>query len=627
LSSDLDSDDEDDTASIERRRAQRLKETGGWLTYLKDFSIFIPYMIPKKNRKVQLCFLISLLCVVANRVLNILIPRQLGIITDRILDKQSPYGALAVWLALSLLDEFRGMWLIKALVKIPIQQFSQREITNASFNHVMTLSMDFHSDRDAAEVMKAIEQGVSLNSILEVVAVELLPMIADIIIAMGLFWWKVNGFAALIILISATLFVSIEASLLKKNMKNKRDVSKTEREQSRVMHQAVQGWQTVTYFNMFGFEKRRYAQAVETHLTANRKYEILDAVTETILEALDPITFFLLGSLVLYEVSLGQVSTGDFIFVLQYWQILVWPIKLLTHNYKQMLGYLVDAERLLALLQTKPTITDRDGARDLYPVEGSVAFHNVSFCYDERKPTVQNLSFSASPGQTIAFVGATGAGKSTIAKLLLRFYDINSGSITIDGHDIRDITLNSLRSSIGVVPQDPLLFNATILENLRYARPEATEEEVFEACRKAAVHDKIMSFSDGYETKVGENGVKLSGGEIQRLAIARVFLKNPPILILDEATSAIDTETEHKIQEALDVLKKGRTTFVIAHRLSTIVAADQIMVINDGQIIEKGTHTELVEAGGKYKSLWAKQSEGVLNEESEQGEEIKGSLL
>lgn len=604
----VDSDEEEDVALIKQRRVQRLKETGGWLAYLKDFSIFFPYLIPRNNRKVQLCFLISLGCIAGNRALNILIPRQLGIVTDMVLAQQSPSGALAIWLLLTLLDEFRGLGLIQKLANIPIQQFSYREISNAAFKHVMTLSMDFHSDRDAAEVIKAIEQGTTINFILETLALELVPMIGDIVLAIGLFWWKFDALVALVVFMAAIGFVSVEVGLLQRNMGNKRNSTRTEREESRVMHQAMQGWQTVTYFNMFGFERRRFGQAVNAHLDAKRIFESFDALTEAILESLEPITFFLLAGLVLYKVRQGQASTGDFVFVLQYWQSLVWPIKLLSHNYKRILASLVDAERLLALLQTQPTVADKPDAKDLRDVQGRIAFENVSFSYDSRKPIIKDISLSASPGQTIAFVGATGAGKSTIIKLLLRFYDITSGSIAIDEHDIRDIKLSSLRSCLGIVPQDPLLFNATILENLRYARPEASDEEVFEACRKAAVHDNITGFADGYDTQVGEQGVKLSGGEIQRLAIARVFLRNSPIVILDEATSAVDTETEHSIQQALDSLAEGRTTFIIAHRLSTIVNADKIMVVSDGEIIESGTHADLIKFDGKYNSLWSKQS-------------------
>lgn len=301
-------------------------------------------------------------------------------------------------------------------------------------------------------------------------------------------------------------------------------------------------------------------------------------------------------------------------FFIQYWESLIWPMKFLSHNYRYLMTDLVDAERLLNLLQTKSTIVEKKDATELHNVKGSVTFENVGFAYDPRRPTLRDLNVSAAPGQTIALVGETGAGKSSTMKLLLRFYDVTSGRITIDGHDIRDITLSSLREALGVVPQDPLLFNATVMENLRYARPTATDEEIFEACRAAAIHDRILTFADGYESRVGEQGVKLSGGEVQRLAIARVFLKIPPIIILDEATSAVDTMTEASIQEALDKLRNGMTTFIIAHRLSTVVHADQIVVLHNGEVAERGTHGELLTLGGRYNDLWKRQVGGATVE-------------
>ena len=269
----------------------------------------------------------------------------------------------------------------------------------------------------------------------------------------------------------------------------------------------------------------------------------------------------------------------------------------------------VDAERLLHLMQIQPSIKTSETAIDI-DVKGRVAFENVQFSYDPKQITLRDLSFEVSPGQTIALVGETGAGKSSTMKLLLRLYDVTGGRISIDGHDIRDLTLDSLRTAIGVVPQAPLLFNGTVLENLRYAKLDATDAEVEEACRAAAIHDKILTFADGYNTKVGEQGVKLSGGEVQRLAIARVFLKDPPILILDEATSAVDSITEQTVQTALDRLRTGRTTLVIAHRLSTIVKADHILVIHDGMIAEQGRHEALLQQGGRYSRMWEVQSGG-----------------
>lgn len=270
-----------------------------------------------------------------------------------------------------------------------------------------------------------------------------------------------------------------------------------------------------------------------------------------------------------------------------------------------MIGNLVDAEQLLELFQTKPTV--KDGFNHLRLSTGRVDFEHVKFSYDGKKQIINDVSFRVEPGQTIALIGETGGGKSTILKLLFRFYDVTGGIIAVDGQDIRTLTLESLREQIGVVPQDPSLFNDTILSNVRYAKLDATDAEVVEACKAAAIHDKILTFTDGYHSKVGEHGVKLSGGELQRIAIARAILKDAKIILLDEATSSVDSETEGKIQDALKILSKGRTTFVVAHRLSTIVDADRIIVIKDGAILEQGPPAELLRSKGKYYRLWTKQ--------------------
>ncbi|KAF7559393.1 hypothetical protein G7046_g4759 [Stylonectria norvegica] len=431
---------------------------------------------------------------------------------------------------------------------------------------------------------------------------------------------KFNAYAALAIAVAAVAYISLEVITSNWNVDNRRRSSKKQREETRVMHQAVQGWQTVSYFNMFGYEKSRFGNAVDSQLAAKRDWENRGALSEAILELLSPTAFAVIAGIVLYEISHGRAPPGDFVFLIQYWSYLIFPLKFLSHEYKFLMADLIDAERLKDLLQTKPTIVDKLGAKELGRVNGHVVFDHVSFSYDSRKKIIDDLNISAMPGQTTAIVGATGAGKSSIIKLLMRFYDITSGQITIDGQNISDVTISSLRNVLGIVPQDPLLFNASVLENLRYARPSATDEEIFAASRAAAIHDKILTFPDGYNTRVGEQGVKLSGGEIQRLAIARIFLKDPPILILDEATSAVDTNTESAIQAALVVLRKKRTTFVIAHRLSTIIDADQILVVDNGNVVESGTHHELLKKDGRYKELWARQ---IGTEPGEKPAEIK----
>ncbi|EFQ27424.1 ABC transporter [Colletotrichum graminicola M1.001] len=586
-----DSKNNDEGARMKRHRAQKLYEKGGRWVYLKQFAVFIPFFVTKNDRKVQLSVLLCLLSVAGRRAMNILIPRQLGIITDLTTTKQNPYGSLAIWLLFSLLNGQSGLGFVEGLARITIEQFSYRQLTNAVFNHVMSVLMEFHAERDSAEIMKAIYQGESLRVLLEVGVVNFFPTTIDMVIALGVLYWKFNAYVSLAMLTTSVAFVTLEVFTSNFNIANRRASSQTEREQARTMYQAIQGWQTVSYFNMFGFEKRRFSQAVSTHLAAS--------------------PFFVLASLVLYEISQERASTGDFVLLLSYWSLFVYPLKSVSNYYRFLMRNLVDAERLLELLQTKSTIVKIENATVLGGTKGHVTFEDVGFSYDPRRPTIHNLNISAAPGETIASVEETGAGKSTIMKLLLRFYDVTSGRITIDGHDLRDITLNSLREVLGVVPQDPLLFNASVMENVRYARLSATEEEIFDACRAAAIHEKILTFADGYGSKVGEQVVKLSGGEVQRLAIARVFLKNPPVLILDEATSAVDTKTEASIQHALDVLKSGRTTFIIAHRLSTVVNANKIVVIHEGRVAESGTHNELLTKRGIYEDLWRRQIGGA----------------
>ena len=286
------------------------------------------------------------------------------------------------------------------------------------------------------------------------------------------------------------------------------------------------------------------------------------------------------------------------------------PLSFFGSAQRQLQTSLINAERLLQLFQTTPTV--KDGQEVLKIKEGAVSFKNIRFSYDGKKEVAKDISFDAKPGQKIALVGETGGGKSTILKLLLRIYNVSHGSISIDGQDSLGVTLASLRDSIGVVPQDPSLFNDTIMTNIRYARIEAADEEVMAACQAAAIHDKIMAFTDGYASKVGEKGVKLSGGELQRIAIARAILKNPRIMLLDEATSSVDTETEALIQQALEKLTQGRTTFIVAHRLSTVMNADLMLVIKDGGIVERGAPKELLKAKGKYYDLWSKQN-GIIS--------------
>lgn len=369
----------------------------------------------------------------------------------------------------------------------------------------------------------------------------------------------------------------------------------------------MMSYETVKYFNAEVYEFDRYRNAVKDYQKA--EYKVL--ISLNIMNVSQNLVFTL-GLMVTcfiaaYQVTTGQKKVGQFVTLLIFMAQLQGPLNFFGTFYRSIQSAMINSERMLELFKEKPTVVDEPDAQPLPSCQGEIRFNDVQFAYDPRKPALHGTSFCCAPGTTTALVGESGGGKSTVFRLLFRFYNITGGSIQVDGHDVKSITIDSLRKHIGVVPQDTVLFNESLMYNLKYANPSATDEDVYAACRAASIHEKILGFPDGYNARVGERGLKLSGGEKQRVAIARTIIKDPRIILLDEATAALDSETEQHIQEALEKLSQGRTTLVIAHRLSTITTADQILVLHSGQVVEYGTHEELLALKGRYASMWRKQ--------------------
>ncbi|PNY25294.1 Heavy metal tolerance protein [Tolypocladium capitatum] len=605
-----DGEGDDDEREIKEMQQQRLEEQGGWLGYLRSFVIFLPYILPYKDRPTQLWLLVTAVCIAVERVLTLMIPRQLGILIES-LGKMAdtgvvPWRDIAIWTVLQF--PIRACTsMLEQMASTRVSQFAYRRLTEAAFAHVMTLSMDYHTTKNSGRVSKAIEQGSNLSSVLDSVF-GIGPMFIDVVVAIVYLTSYFDSTMGFIIMATALahLYVAFKGNGL--TMSYERELNETSRAQNEVLYDSITNWQTVAYHNRRRFEQERYSRAIWNAVVARRKYfdgsGYINTAESFVMEA----GLVAACAVVAMRVAAGTAKLSSFVFLISYWDAIRGPLDSLSWTFRETSSHLIDAEWLYQLLQTKPSVGDRKGARDVRLEGGRVEFKNVSFAYGPDRPIIQDMSFTAEPGQSIALVGETGGGKSTTLKLLYRFYDVSSGSITIDGQDVRDVTLDSLRESLGAVPQDPSVFDQTIMENIIYARPGASEADVVEACKAARIHDQIMKFPDGYGTRLGERGVRLSGGELQRVAMARVMLRRPQIVVLDEATSAVDSDTEALVQQAIRALSAGRTVFTVAHRLSTVVAADMILVVDGGRVVERGTHAELLELGGKYSRLWAMQT-------------------
>ncbi|EXJ83306.1 hypothetical protein A1O1_06925 [Capronia coronata CBS 617.96] len=585
-----------------------------WYAYLRGFVLLIPYLWPKKSVKLQMLAGTCIVIMIAQRVINVFVPVMVGKITDA-LSGDDGRGVRAPWLYISLYIIFR--WLqgsqgilsaARSILWIPVEQYSYRAISTAAFEHVHNLSAEFHTGKRTGELISALNKGSSINSFLEMVTFQVGPMVFDLVVAVVYLTVKFDAYLGLVVAMVTFLYIYVTIRLAAWRVTLRRNYVNADREMEAVKNDSLHSWDTVKYFNAEDYEFNRYRTAIKTMQSYEYWVEVTLSYMNTVQGALFMIALLVASFIEAFEVAQGDQTVGNFVLLITYMAQLQGPLNFFGTFYRSIQSNLINAERMLELFKEQPHVTDREGAKTLQECSGDIMFDNVTFSYDKRRPALNQLSFHCPPGTTTALVGESGGGKSTVMRLIFRYYNPDSGQIKVDGIDVQDITIDSLRRFIGVVPQDCNLFNESIMYNLRYANQHATDEDIFNACRAASIHDRILQFPDGYNTRVGERGVRLSGGERQRVAIARTILKNPRITMLDEATAALDSETEEKIQDSFNTLAEGRTMIIIAHRLSTIVNADQILVLSNGTVFERGTHEELIALGGKYASMWRKQS-------------------
>ncbi|MFT5988229.1 MAG: ABC-type transport system involved in Fe-S cluster assembly fused permease/ATPase subunit [Marinobacter psychrophilus] len=489
-----------------------------------------------------------------------------------------------------------------------VAERAMRRVSLRVFNHLHARELAFHLDRKTGGLARDIERGTNgISFLLRFTLFNIVPTLLEIAMVAGILLVAFNVSYVIAILVSVVVFVIFSIRVTEWRTAFVREANNRDNQSNSRAIDSLLNYETVKYFNNERFEAEQYDEDLDLWEQARLKNRTSMAVLNIGQAFIIGASMVAIMAMAVREVASGQMTLGDFTMVNAYLIQLFIPLNALGFVYREIRQSLVNVERLFGLLGDKPAIEDAADAKALAIAKGEVQFHDVRFSYHQERAILKGINITIPAGHTIAVVGASGAGKSTLARLLFRFFDVNSGSITIDGQDIRNITQDSLRSAIGVVPQDTVLFNDTLYSNLAYGRPGASEAEIHHAARQANLDVFIRSLPDGYNTRVGERGLKLSGGEKQRVAIARVLLKNPPLLILDEATSSLDSISEQAILDALNEVTQQRTTLVIAHRLSTVRDADTILVMDQGQIVESGGHNELLAKDGYYARLWLQQ--------------------
>jgi ABC-type transport system involved in Fe-S cluster assembly fused permease/ATPase subunit len=583
-----------------------------------DLSVvrrLLPYLWEFRGR-----VLLALAFLIAAKLANITVPIVMKSIVDGLTGNKAllavPVSLLLAYallrLSSTLFNELRDIVFVK------VAQRAMRRIALEVFHHLHALSLRFHLERQTGGLTRDIERGTrGISTLLSFMVFSVLPTLLEIALVTGFLIYKFDVWFGVITVAALILYVALTFVISEWRTKHRRQMNELDSKANTKAIDSLLNYETVKYFGNEGYEAKRY----DGNLQSYERAVVTSETSLGLLNAVQAGVIALAASLLMWRAAdgivNGHLTLGDLVMVNALLIQLYIPLNFLGVMYREIKQAMVDMEKMFRLLSENREVEDKPGAPALKVTGGAVRFENVDFSYDGRREILKNVTFEVPAGKKVAVVGASGSGKSTLARLLFRFYDVNRGRITIDGQDLRDVTQESVRAALGVVPQDTVLFNDTILYNISYGRPEATRDEVENAARVAHISDFIARLPDHWETMVGERGLKLSGGEKQRVSIARTLLKDPPILVFDEATSALDSHTEKSIQAELSEISRDRTTLVIAHRLSTVVDADEILVLEHGEIVERGSFRELLTARGRFAEMWRlQQEEGRKHQQS-----------
>ncbi len=597
------------------RRPEPIDDPEGPRNDLHTIRTLLPYLWPAGETGLRARVVVALILLALAKGTNVVVPIFYKLAVDALTGETSAVIAVPVALLV-------GYGLARVLVQAfgelrdaVFARVAQRAIRLAglkTFRHLHRLSLRFHMDRKTGAISRAVERGTKgIEFLLSFTLFNVLPTLLEVLLVCGVLWGLFNIWYALVTFITIAGYIAWTLAVTEWRIQFRRAMNTTDQEATTKAIDSLLNYETVKYFGNESHEATRLDGALRGYEHAAVKSKTSLSLLNVGQGAIISVGLVLVMVMAAGGVVAGTMTVGDFVLVNSYLIQLFLPLNFLGFVYREIKNSLTDMEAMFRLTREQAEVEDAPGAEPLRINGGEVVFEDVAFSYDERRPVLENVSFSVPAGRTVAIVGSSGSGKSTVSRILFRFYDVDSGRVLIDGQDIRQVTQESLRAAIGIVPQDTVLFNDTVYYNIAYGRTGASPAEVEEAARLARIHDFIMAQPDGYQTTVGERGLKLSGGEKQRVAIARTILKRPGILLFDEATSALDSHTEKEIQNSMAEVSANRTTLVIAHRLSTVVDADEILVLEAGRIVERGAHRALLARDERYADMWRRQQEAA----------------